>query len=60
MKAHAKFCTLVQESLVLIAYANSESLKRDVDEGSCQILYSSSRKFDTNRICEQRIPKKGM
>ena len=60
MKAHAKFCTLVQESLVLISYANSESLKRDVDEGLCQILYSSSRKFDTNRICEQRIPKKGM
>ena len=58
MKAHAKFCTLVQESLILIAYANNESLKRDVDEGSCQILYSGSSKFGTNRICEQRIPEK--
>ena len=32
--------------------------RRDVDEGSCQIVYASSRKFGTNRICEQRIHEK--
>ena len=39
MKVHAKFYRLVQEPLVLIVYANSDSLKRwDVAEGSFQIL----------------------
>ena len=42
IKAHSKFYRLVKGSLVLIAFANKESLKiRDVDEG-------------THRICEQR------
>ena len=59
MEANAKFYRLVKESLVLIAFANKESLKRrNVDEDSGQILLASSRKFGTNRICEQRIPKK--
>ena len=34
-----------------MAYANSESIKRrDVDDGSRQILKASSRKFGTKRI----------
>ena len=31
--------------------------RRDVDEGLGQVLYASSKKFGTNRICEPRIPK---
>ena len=31
--------------------------RRDADEGLGQISEASSRKFGTNRICEQRIPK---
>ena len=32
--------------------------RRDVDEGLGQLVWANSRKFGTNRICEQRIPKK--
>ena len=39
MKADANLYRLVQDSLVLIAFADSESLKRrDVDEDTGQIL----------------------
>ena len=60
MQANAKFYRLVKGSLLLIAFANKESLKRNVDEGSGQILKASSRKFGTYRICEQRIPPKNI
>ena len=32
--------------------------RRDVDEGLGQIVQAGSRKFCTDRICEQQIPKK--
>ena len=58
MKTQAKFYRLVQDSVALIANANSQSLKRrDVDENWCQLLYTNSRTVGTNRICKQRIPK---
>ena len=43
MKAEAKLYRPVQESLVLMAYANSEALKRrDVNEGSGHNFRASS------------------
>ena len=46
----------VQESLVLTAYASSESLKRgdvrDVDEGSGQKFRDNLLKSGTSYICE--------
>ena len=59
MKADANLYRLAQDSLVLIAFADIESLKRrDVDEDTGQILQTSSRQFSTNRNCEQPVPKK--
>ena len=56
MKADANLYRLVQDSLVLIAFADIESLKRrDVDEDTGQILFANSRTVGTNRRCEQRI-----
>ena len=50
MKAQAKIYKPVQESLVPIAYASSESLKRrDLDEGSGQIFRASSYNISNMR-----------
>ena len=59
MKAGANFYRLVQDGLVLIAFASSKSPKRRyVDEDADQILKTSSGQFGTNRDCEQPIAKK--
>ena len=56
LKADANLYKLVQDSLALIAIANSKSPKRrDVDEDTGQILYANSRTVGTNRRCKQRI-----
>ena len=48
----------VQESLVLNAYASSESNGRDVDERSGQNFRASLRKFSTSHIYDQRRPRR--
>ena len=50
MKAWAKFYMPVQERLVLIAYASSESLKRrDLDGDSGQVFRASSYNISNMR-----------
>ena len=50
MKASVKFYRPVQECLVLIAYASSESLKRrDLHEGSGQVFRASSYNISNMR-----------
>ena len=58
MKAYAKFHLPVQESLVLIAYADSESLKTEGMwiKALAKILGTVHEKY---HICEQRMIWRG-